>query len=729
MNKAPVSKITMSIERDPYTGEITYYNDATGAEITEAEHNLERDRQARSAGYESFYDYVRQVQRDMEEEASAFMEDGIPDTLDAQDFERAALDQQQLQQQADFIDRLGLNDPPRVNMQELTPDNVYEMRQLGFNSAQVSDAIERRSRQLDEAGVSAEERNYRARGYVGNDRYLSGTGEGQTLRFLDPEMQARFEADVAAEEQRIRQENKPINRARRTLAGVRNNVIDFPRQTGLLLNQVTDRIDDNITQVVRGYRNILDLDRPVYDPKYLPEGANPDFNYYTQLLEDSRIGYSPSNKIRTNLMLQPDGRGYDFSFQGPEGFADSKKLKIQNQRTEDLIAGKKQYIADLYRNNEKATHSMTPFKDRIDQENRKIRDYRYRINYNKDKINTMKSPTYQPTLGYMIGTELDKVKPGEYFSQNPIGGPGGQRDKLYSRMSKGVLKAQPFGYAKVQRINPTTWLRDDVPMEWDPGTLKDPAIRKAFGVPKETDVSIYRDRTMFEQPIYQKGGPLSSGKTAVALGSHEFRLPRALSNATLGGLYESIPSAEVIKATGEEGIGAGIKTYASEIMEGLPYMAGLAGATYVVPALASVAPPVLGGLGVYEAGRSVNELSRQTTGETALSKLQQTAGKVAPGVLGKPSTGSAYRYNEDARAKEERLRKIASGELVEPIPQLNAYTPLPISMVTRPQQELDAYRDQQPTASNPLVQRIQLAGKRFNPARGEFGLTELFFGQ
>jgi hypothetical protein len=129
---------------------------------------------------------------------------------------------------------------------------------------------------------------------------------------------------------------------------------------------------------------------------------------------------------------------------------------------------------------------------------------------------------------------------------------------------------------------------------------------------------------------------------------------------------------------------------ATEFTQSLPVSAAAAGvlATPVVaPATALFGPGVAAGFAGVAGTRALNEVVRQQTGEGIVPKLRQALGTA-------PRTGVADR---------NRARPLGvSGQPARVVP-------------TR--------------QMNPVVREVQnrlgLAGARFNPARGEFGLSEL----
>ena len=170
------------------------------------------------------------------------------------------------------------------------------------------------------------------------------------------------------------------------------------------------------------------------------------------------------------------------------------------------------------------------------------------------------------------------------------------------------------------------------------------------------------------------------------------------------GLSDLIPSAEVIRTGSEQGLPQAGQQFVQEAAEGLPM--GLSAG--VISALAPAAAPTIGVLGggllLSEGARSLNEATRALTGESALSKIRQTIGT-------KDRTGRAT----PGGSLEERFAQ-EQAQIVNP----------PTITPTKGKPRRAQIKD---TPMPGLAHRLRLAGDRFNPMRGEFGLTELIFGR
>ena len=134
------------------------------------------------------------------------------------------------------------------------------------------------------------------------------------------------------------------------------------------------------------------------------------------------------------------------------------------------------------------------------------------------------------------------------------------------------------------------------------------------------------------------------------------------------------------------------KQMAQDFVSGLPVSAALT-PVLANPAVAPLAPGVGLGLIGSAAVEAADEAVRQETGEGIAPKLRQFLGtRQRTGLANKP-----YEIPTEP----------------EPIPTLD---------VAEPRTGLQKFRDE-------IQFRTDLAGERFNPRRGEFGLSELIFGR
>ena len=196
--------------------------------------------------------------------------------------------------------------------------------------------------------------------------------------------------------------------------------------------------------------------------------------------------------------------------------------------------------------------------------------------------------------------------------------------------------------------------------------------------------------------VSQGALPASSSRyfSTVVPGLDQATLSRVAGNirrtpaSLLPGAADLIPSAEAVRRGYQEGPQALAEQVGLDFVSGLPV--GAASAVVLsTPAIAPLAPGIGGGLLLKAGGEALNEVVKQETGEAIVPKLRQFLGtEERTGVTNRP---------------------------VKPRPYV---TP-----------RLVANTDQR----NPIVREAQnrfgLARERFNPARGEFGLSELLFGR
>jgi hypothetical protein len=308
---------------------------------------------------------------------------------------------------------------------------------------------------------------------------------------------------------------------------------------------------------------------------------------------------------------------------------------------------------------------------------------------------------------FIRDTGLEQTRPGTLVMNSPIGS-----EDLYNRRvragetadtSSTVRKLQPFYEAGqlLPNLRGSSYMSAGfgptlqegkqygyvdaqgrvVPLQPTP---TESALRGQVRVPQVGPSVVRQDvLPLASTPRYYSADPV----TAAARGAMEFggairRTPAAL----LPGAADLIPSPEAIQTGYREGAGPMVRQMAGEFMQGLPVSAAAASAL-ANPIGAVVAPGIGAGMVGVAGARALNEVVRQQTGEGIVPKLRQALGTA-------PRTGVADR---------NRARPLGvSGQLAQVVP-------------TR--------------QMNPIVREVQnrlgLAGARFNPARGEFGLSEL----
>jgi hypothetical protein len=136
------------------------------------------------------------------------------------------------------------------------------------------------------------------------------------------------------------------------------------------------------------------------------------------------------------------------------------------------------------------------------------------------------------------------------------------------------------------------------------------------------------------------------------------------------------------------------KQMAQEFIQSLPTAAGAA-MLLSAPALAPLAPGIGVGMVGTAGTRALNEVVRQETGEGIVPKLRQALGTA-------PRTGVASPARTGPQPLTAQIR--------------------PLTQAQRTEQQRQQNRSE-------FQRRMDLAGERFNPRRGEFGLSELLFGR
>jgi hypothetical protein len=136
------------------------------------------------------------------------------------------------------------------------------------------------------------------------------------------------------------------------------------------------------------------------------------------------------------------------------------------------------------------------------------------------------------------------------------------------------------------------------------------------------------------------------------------------------------------------------KQMAREFAQSLPTAAGSA-MLLSTPALAPLAPGIGAGMVGVAGTRALNEVVRQETGEGIVPKVRQFLGTA-------PRTGISAPTRQGERPLTAQIRPLTQAQRETMNRQAN---------------------------ENELQRRLRLAGQRFNPSKGEYGLSELFFGR
>lgn len=334
-----------------------------------------------------------------------------------------------------------------------------------------------------------------------------------------------------------------------------------------------------------------------------------------------------------------------------------------------------------------------------------------------------RDPLLSPGLRYTLGKVLEDIPVGEYATASPVGGFSGTRARAYQMLTKGAFTAQQneSGTIQTQKVGPTTWqnVGGTAIKEFDPSTLKDPLIRAVYKMPETQDVSGLRDNPLgllqrtnridFTKPVITTESPVYQFRQGV----RETVFPSATRPIPTGaalGLTSALltPGTPTALAKGQYGTVA--QNVGKDVAIGTGTEAGArlagAGLQRVAPALAGVVNPAVAGLArfagpaglTYSGITGTNEFVKAATGEDIPSKLQQFLGT-------KERTGGA---------NVNRQREVTPNYS---IPTITPLTAAQKTNILNRQNE------------NEFQKRLRLAGERFNPSKGEFGLSELLLGR
>jgi len=192
-------------------------------------------------------------------------------------------------------------------------------------------------------------------------------------------------------------------------------------------------------------------------------------------------------------------------------------------------------------------------------------------------------------------------------------------------------------------------------------------------------------------PRYYAGDPVG---IALAGGADVLQNLRRTPSALLPGAADLIPSPEAIRTGYAQGPVEMGKQMAQEFAQSLPTAAGAA-MLLSTPALAPLAPGIGAGMVGTAGAKALNEVVQQETGEGIVPKVRQFLGTA-------PRTGVSA-------------------------PQAQGEKPLAAEI--RPLTQAQREKMNQQATQSEMQRRMELAKQRFNPRKGEFGLSELIFGR
>jgi len=167
------------------------------------------------------------------------------------------------------------------------------------------------------------------------------------------------------------------------------------------------------------------------------------------------------------------------------------------------------------------------------------------------------------------------------------------------------------------------------------------------------------------------------------------------------GAADLIPSRETVQTAYKKGPVAALKQHGKEFALSLPVAGAVASTSAAVPIVATAAAYAGPGLVGAAAVEALDEVVEQQTGEGIVPKFRQAIGT-------QERTGRV-----EGSPMEKHKARMAQ---IEKPPQIKPQTRKPRKQVKDlPMPEFG--------------RRLRLAGERFNPSKGEFGLSELIFGR
>ena len=320
-----------------------------------------------------------------------------------------------------------------------------------------------------------------------------------------------------------------------------------------------------------------------------------------------------------------------------------------------------------------------------------------------------------PVTSFVADTAFRDLRPGTVLTNNPLS----TSDLLDKRIEEGksakesstIRKLQPFIDANSQLPNlrglaytsagfgPVTKSGSQVSYIDEQGQaipiqLERPEVplRGIVAIREGGNASVFNPSLPASATARYYGlDPVSSAASAIpGVLSNIRRVPSAL----LPGAADLIPSPEAIRTGYAQGPVEMGKQMAQEFAQSLPTAAGAA-MLLSTPALAPLAPGIGAGMVGTAGAKALNEVVRQETGEGIVPKVRQFLGTA-------PRTGVSA-------------------------PQVQGEKPLTAEI--RPLTQAQRQKMNQQATQSEMQRRMELAKERFNPRKGEFGLSELIFGR
>lgn len=320
-----------------------------------------------------------------------------------------------------------------------------------------------------------------------------------------------------------------------------------------------------------------------------------------------------------------------------------------------------------------------------------------------------------PVTSFVADTAFSGLRPGTIVRNSPLG----SGDLVDKRIEEGksaaesstMRRLQPFidasaqlpnlrglaytsaGFGPVSRSKSQLSYVDDkgqaIPIQLE---RTEAPLRGIVAIRDDGNASVFQPALPASAtPRYYAADPVGG---ALLGGAEVLRNLRRTPSALLPGAADLIPSPEAIRTGYSQGPVEMGKTMAREFAESLPTAAGAA-MLLSTPVAAPFAPGIGAGMVGTAGAKALNEVVRQETGEGIVPKVRQFLGTA-------PRTG----VSAPARQGEKPL-----------VAQIK-----PLTAAQRQQMNKNQTR-------NEMQRRMDLARERFNPRKGEFGLSELLFGR
>ena len=252
--------------------------------------------------------------------------------------------------------------------------------------------------------------------------------------------------------------------------------------------------------------------------------------------------------------------------------------------------------------------------------------------------------------------------------------------------------------------------------------IADELSSEAFGSQDSQDIETYRDFIDQAEEVLERSEPSVDSKNILNSAPDISKTPpelkptqtpdatppkikgSPLKGALSVGFADLIPSRETIRMAASGDFKGALQNHGVDVGKGMAVAGGLAAMTPAAPVVGTLAGAAAPGLVAVAAGEAADEVVTQATGEGIIPKFQQAIGT-------KPRTGIASPGGSIEETNKREMDRV--------------FNPPEIKPITRP-------LTRKPLSQSPLPalgHRLRLAGDRFNPSKGEFGISELLFGR